>query len=61
MKMMLPSTKKLRMISRMNTAKAKMELARRRLRLYFFKVRLETIVRFLTGALLKLALIKQVT
>ena len=57
----LPKTKKLRVVSKTKTENAKIELARRRLRLYFFKVRLETMVRFLTGDLLKLALIKQVT
>ena len=56
-----PKTKKLRVVSKTKTENAKIELARRRLKLYFFRSRLETMVRFLTGDLLKLAFIKQVT
>ena len=57
----LPKTKKLRVVSKAKKENAKIELARRRLKLYFFRWRLETMVRFLTEDLLKLAFIKQVT
>ena len=57
----LPKTKKLRVVSKTKTENAKIELARRRLKLYFLRWRLEAMVRFLTEDLLKLAFIKQVT